>query len=245
MRLKFGNYTANMWARRFLKNCRKTMRPLVGDLKELEIDITRQTQELFDERVDSLPDKKGRMILAMCSLVLASHRVLIQRLDDPRMAFDTVRLSFEQTYAKPMQWAYRLWLRVFRDPVGKLQRMSMAKYGQRMYGKSMEFADEETDDSADMLVTRCAFHQFFIDHGEPSLTLLFCAWDRNWMDVIDHSARPVRTERTSTISTGGDCCRFRFVRDAEKAGKEPYDVVLVQLESRPEPSNRVHESDIL
>ena len=105
----------------------------------------------------------------------------------------------------------------------------MAKQGQRMYGKSMEFADENTDDSADMLVTRRAFHQFFVDQGEPSLTVLICAWDRNWMDVIDQSNRPVRTERPTTISTGGDCCRFRFIRDAEKAGKEPNDVVLVQL----------------
>ena len=109
--------------------------------------------------------------------------------------------------------------------------MSMAKQGQRMYGKSMEFADENTEDSADMLVTRCAFHEFFVGHGEPSLTVLICAWDRNWMDVIDQSARPVRTERPTTISTGGDCCRFRFIRDAEKSGKEPNDVVLVQLQN--------------
>ena len=238
MRLKFGHYAANMWARGFLKNCRRHMKPLVSDMKGLEIDIKRQTQELFDQRVASLPDKKGRMILAMCSLVLASYRLLKQRTNDPSLAFDTVRLSFEQTYAKPMQWAYGLWLRMVRDPVGKLQRMSMAKYGQRMYGKSMEFVDETIDNSADMLVTKCAFHQFFIDHGEPSLTLLICAWDRNWMDVIDRSVRAVRTERPSTISTGGDCCRFRFVRDAQKADKEPNDVVLHQLECRSEDSNR-------
>jgi hypothetical protein len=67
--------------------------------------------------------------------------------------------------------------------------------------------------------------------GEPSLTVLICAWDRNWMDLIDQSPRPVRTERPSTISTGGDCCRFRFIRDAQKSGKEPNDVVLVQLEN--------------
>lgn len=229
MRLKFGTFMANSWARGFLKNCRRTMKPLVGDMNALEADIKRQAREIFDDSVDALPDKKGRMILAMCSVVLAAYRQLNQRLDDPSVAFDTVRLTFERTYPTPMRWSCRLWLRMFRDPVGRLQRMSMAKQGQRMYGKSMEFADETTDDSADMLVTRCAFHQFFADHGEPSLTVLICAWDRNWMDVIDQSNRPVRTERPTTISTGGDCCRFRFIRDAEKAGKEPNDVVLVQL----------------
>lgn len=235
MRLKFGYFTANMWARGFLKNCRRTMNPLVGDMRALEIDIKRQAQAVFDEQVDALPDPKGRIILAMCSLVLASFRSLKVRLDDPSLAFDTVRLTFEKTYARPMQWYYRVWLRLFRDPIGKLQRTSLAKLGQRMYGKSMEFVDEKTDDSVDMLVTHCAFHQFFIDHGEPSLTLLICAWDRNWMDVIDQSSRPVRTERPTTISTGGDCCRFRFIRDPEKSDAELNDVVLVQLRSATPP----------
>jgi hypothetical protein len=40
-------------------------------------------------------------------------------------------------------------------------------------------------------------------------------------------------ERPSTISTGGDSCRFRFIRDHDKRGVEPVDVVLVQLQKPP------------
>ena len=104
-----------------------------------------------------------------------------------------------------------------------------------MYGPGMEFDQEDTEGSVDLIVRRCGFHQFFVEHEEPHLTRVFCEWDRNWMDVIDQSNRPVRTERPTTISTGGDCCRFRFIRDAEKSGKEPNDVVLVQLENATPP----------
>jgi hypothetical protein len=206
------------------------MKQLVKDVKSLESDIKREARALFDERVESLPDRQGRTILSMCSLVLAAYRQLKQRLGDPDAAFQTVRMAFERTYATPMRWYFRFWLWMCRDPVGSLQNSSMARVGQWMYGKSMEFADDKSEHSADMLVTRCAFHQFFVEHGEPTLTLLVCAWDRNWMDVVDQSSRPIRTERASTISTGSDSCRFRFVRDEDKSGKQVNDIVLVQLE---------------
>ena len=98
------------------------MKPLVGDMKTLEVEIKREAQAIFDDGVGALPDKKGRMILAMCSMVLAAYHQLKHRLDDPSVAFDTVRLTFERTYPTPMRWSCRLWLRMFRDPVGRLQQ---------------------------------------------------------------------------------------------------------------------------
>ena len=46
------------------------------------------------------------------------------------------------------------------------------------------------------------------------------------MDVIDASSRPVRVERPTTISTGGDCCRFRFVRETDGPPGPIVDVIL-------------------
>ncbi|HEV3304678.1 MAG TPA: L-2-amino-thiazoline-4-carboxylic acid hydrolase [Planctomycetaceae bacterium] len=229
MRLRFGSFAASQWARGFLRNCRNVMKPLVTDVSDVESRIRRQAQVLFDAKVAALPDKKGRLILAMCSLVLAAFRELEHDLKETAVAYDAVRQSFAMTYPAPMVWLFRVWLWFYGDPVKELQRRSMAKTGRRMYGRSMEFDEEKTDDTAEMLITRCAYHEFFASHGAPELTLLVCAWDRVWMDAVDRSPRPVRTERPSTISTGGDCCRFRFIRDAEKAGKDPGDIVLVQL----------------
>jgi hypothetical protein len=232
MRFKFGKLGANFWARGFLRNCRKVMTPLVDDMPALEANIRRSAQALFDEDVGTLPDKQARVFLAMCSLVLASFREL-KKLVGETAAFDAVRRTFAMTGAKPMTSLVRLWLWWFRDPVGYLQkRRPIGGFARRMYGKSMEFDEEYADDRADMLVKRCMFHAFFVRHAAPELTPLICAWDRGWMDAIDRSSRPIRTERLSTISTGGDCCRFRFVRDADKSAKDASDVVLVTLQAR-------------
>jgi hypothetical protein len=232
MRLRFKNFGANLWARAFLRNCRREMTPRLNDTRAVGQAIRRRAQALFDESFDALPDKQARSILGMCCLVLAAAEELQTSIGDAAVAFDTVRRAFASTYPTPLSWIVRVWLWFHRDPVKNLLGLSFAKLGQRMYGKSMQFADEKTDHAADMLVTRCAFHQFFVDHGRPELTVLVCAWDRAWMDVVDRSSRPIRTERLSTISTGGDCCRFRFVRDEQKHTQEPHDVVLVQLESQ-------------
>ena len=97
----------------------------------------------------------------------------------------------------------------------------------------MEFAEEKTNDTVVLVVNRCAYPKFFVDHGEPALTPVLCMFDRVWMEIIDRSSRPVRMERPSTISTGADSCRFRFIRDHDKRGVEPVDVVLVQLQKPP------------
>lgn len=233
MRLKFGSFVASLWATAFLRNCRKVFAPLIA-VNPVEARIRQRAQTLFDEELVSLPDKKGRLILAMCSLVLAAFEELKSQAIQPALAFDAVRRAFAVTYPAPMTWSVRVWLWFHRDPVRNLQRRPrMADQGRRMYGKSMEFAEEYTEDCADMLITRCAYHEFFVKHGAADLTLLVCAWDRAWMDAVDRSVRPVRTERPSTISTGGECCRFRFVRDALKAKQSPqdHDVVLIQLSS--------------
>ncbi len=97
----------------------------------------------------------------------------------------------------------------------------------------MEFAEEKTDDAVELVVRRCGFHQFFVAHGEPALRPVVCALDCVWMEILDRPPRPIRTERPSTISTGGDGCRFRFIRDHDKRRVEPADIVLVQLQKPP------------
>jgi hypothetical protein len=232
MRLRFRHFGANLWARAFLRNCRRQMRDLAVDRAEVQRAIRDRAQALFDQRFDALPDKKARSILAMCSLVLAACEALEKHTAARAAAFDAVRRAFAATGSGPLVWLVKVYLWWHRDPVEDLQGRSFVEQGRRMYGQSMQFAEEKTDESADMLVTRCAFHQFFVDHGRPELTVLVCAWDRNWMDVVDRSGRPIRTERPSTISTGGECCRFRFIRDAHKDALEERDVVLVQIASR-------------
>lgn len=238
MRLKFGNPVINVLGYFFLRNCRRELqrkapRAELPDADLLVARIRDHTQRVFDASVAALPDPQARVICAYCSLLLAAFREIRAETGDDAGAYAFARTVFQQTLEPPWRWLIKLWLWLARDPVGFLSRWSLARLSQRSYGTSMEFAEEKTYDAVVLVVRRCAYHQFFVDHGEPTLTPVLCMFDRVWMEIIDRSPRPVRTERPSTISTGGDSCRFRFIRDHDKRGAEPVDVVLVQLQKPP------------
>ncbi|MGH9753565.1 MAG: L-2-amino-thiazoline-4-carboxylic acid hydrolase [Blastocatellia bacterium] len=233
----------------FLRNCRRELRRKAPSDELLDADllvarIRDHTQQVFDASVVALPDPQARVIYAYCSLVLAAFREFRAETNDAAGAYAFARTVFQRTLECPWRWLPKIWLRLARDPVGFLSRWSLVRLFQRSQGTSMEFAEEKTDGAVVLVVRRCAYHQFFVDHGEPTLTPVVCMFDRVWMEVIDRSSRPIRTERPSTISTGGDCCRFRFIRDHDKRGAEPVDVVMIQLQKPPyrmAPTETAHE----
>src|SRR5215475_2158156 len=238
MGLQFGNLIINALGYFFIRNCRRELRRKTpgAELPDADLLVARirdHTQQVFDTSVMALPDPRARVIYAYCSLVLAAFREIRAETGDAAGAYAFARTVFQQTLERPWRWLIKLWLWLVRDPVGFLSRWSLARLLQRSYGTSMEFAEEKTDDAVVLVVRGCAYHQFFVDHGEPALTPVLCMFDRIWMEFIDRSPRPIRTERPSTISTGGDSCRFRFLRDHNKRGVEPVDVVLVQLQKPP------------
>src|SRR5215510_4098067 len=238
MRLQFGNLIINVIGYFFLRNCRRELQGKApgAELPDTDLLVARirdHTQQVFDARVAALPDPQARVIYAYCSLLLAAFREFRAETGDAAGAYAFARTVFQRTLERPVRWFIKLWLWLARDPVGFLSRWSLVRLSQRSYGTSMEFAEEKSDDSVVLVVRRCAFHQFFLDHGEPALTPVLCMFDGVWMEIIDQSPRPIRMERPSTISTGGDSCRFSFIRDHDKRGAEPVDVVLVQLQRPP------------
>jgi hypothetical protein len=219
---------ANAWARSFLARCTAEMKRVLSDSKSRALRINANAAALFWEREPSLPDRQTKALNASCCLVLAAFRELRGDLGEAK-AYNLVRAAVYRVYQKPMRFLVRVWLWVTRDPLRRLRENRWRNLSQRMYGAGMQFDQEETEGSVDLLVRRCAFHEFFLEHGEPELTRVFCAWDRNWMDVVDKAARSIRTERPETISTGGACCRFRLARTGDHVPQEHSDIILVQL----------------
>ncbi len=238
MRLRFGNPVINVVGFFFLRNCRRELKANAAGAEAAgaEIIVARirdHAQRVFDASVKTLPDPQARAIYAYCSLTLAAFRETRAETGDDAVAYAFTRTVFQRTLERPLRRMTGLWLWLAREPVGFLNRWSVARLCQRGQGPSMEFDEEKTDDTVTLLVRRCAYHQFFVDHGEPALTPVLCMFDRVWMEAIDRSPRPIRMERPSTISTGGDACRFRFIRDRDKGVVEASDVVLVQLQKAP------------
>jgi hypothetical protein len=225
VRSGFGSFMANAWARSFLAHLTTEMKGIVL-YPAIALDrIRKDAETIFWEREHTLPDKQSKTLNASCCVVLAAFRE-IQSQRSSSQSFDLVRRAVYRTYQKPMRFLARLWLSLTRDPLKRLGGNWWKKQSQRMYGAGMQFDQEETADSVDLLVRRCAFHQFFVEHGEPELTRVFCGWDRNWMDIVDEPGRSIRTERLTTISTGGDCCRFRIVRVTGDNSRDVRDIVV-------------------
>jgi hypothetical protein len=233
MALRFGNPVINMVGYFFLRNCRRELQGKSSDTELLVARIRDHTQQVFDASAVGLPDKQAGVIYAYCSLILGAFREVRAETGDEAYAYAFARKVFQQTLERPWRWLFKLLLRLARDPVGFMNRWSLLRLFQRSQGSAMEFAEEKTDDTVVLVARRCAYHQFFVDHGEPALTPVLCVFDRVWMEILDRSSRPIRMERPSTISTGGDSCRFRFIRDHNKGDIEPIDIVLVQLQKPP------------
>jgi hypothetical protein len=232
MRLPFGLLMARAWARSFMAHCKAAMSGTVPDAGSAATRIRGQAAALFREHELSLPDAQTKSWIATCCLVLAAYRELRGSLAAP-IALRLIGRIVYRTYQRPMRFLTRAWLLLTRDPLKRLRGNWWKAQSQRVYGGGMKFDQEETEDSVDLIVRRCAFHEFFMKHGEPELTRVFCAWDRNWMDIVDASERSIRTERLAAISTGSSCCRFRLTRDEGRPPGEPADVVLAELHPRP------------
>ena len=233
MKVSFGSLQANSWGNTLLRHLRKEVEvTLPAETRPVLERVRDAAQQLFDAESQSLPDKQAHMILGMCAVVLAAYRELVAVTDDAQRAYTIVDAAFRKSYQTLSKLMYGSLLLFARDPVQRLSEMDLKKRGQKVMGSSMGFAQETSADSTTRIVTRCAFHQFFVDHQEPSLTRLVCAWDRNWMDVLNNSKRSIRIERPSTISTGAETCQFRFIRDTNKQGKsaQENDVILAQNE---------------
>ncbi len=232
MRVAFGSFTANAWGSRFLRQFAVELPTTPEDRRRILVRTRGAAQQFLREKRGTLPDRKARLIYGLCSLVLAGYREVLALTGDPARAVEAVRAAYLRTHQAPARLMTRAFLRLASEPAKVLSWLPLAWYARRMYGSAMEFGQEKTEEGIDLIVSRCAFHQFFVEHGEPSLTRIFCGWDRNWMDVVEASDRPMRVERPSTLSTGGMCCRFSFIRDTEKGLGPSIDIVLAARPGR-------------
>jgi L-2-amino-thiazoline-4-carboxylic acid hydrolase len=229
LKLFINNMLTNLVGKQFLRHLAYEAQKTVTSHKNEILKRTHiEAQELFEQHHQTCPDIQSRIILKLCCLVLASYRVLVAETDNPQTAYLIIKGTVGRLYQGFGRFMFLPLLWLASDPVKTISNINWKKWNQLVYGEGMEFDQEVTSDRVTLIVNRCAFHQFFVEQGEPRLTQAFCAWDRLWMDVIDDSNRPVRTERPTTISTGADCCQFQCVRDMGKTGKASNDVILEQ-----------------
>lgn len=117
MKVAFGSLQANGWGKTFLRHLgREIGASLPGEPRPVLERVRDAAQQLSDAKSPSLPDKQGRMILAMCVVVLAAYRELGTLTGDAQRAYSLVEAAFRKSYQTLFRLMYRALL-VFRDPV--------------------------------------------------------------------------------------------------------------------------------
>lgn len=187
--------------------------------------VKKNARQRYEAHRHEAPDPQGLMIISSCALILEAYRELIRNGASNDDAFDAVRRSFSSIFASPASRAVRVLMMLTPDPVSTLRRTSIAPMFRTTFGQLFTFEERRTEDSFVFVIPKCGIHEFFVREGEPQLTRAFCAWDRNWLGVMDASTRPIATRRSLTLVTDGVPCEFHF----EPAPSEPSPTVDVTL----------------
>lgn len=214
MRPAFSSIGANLWAWHFLVRLRREIdRVLPGRGRDLARRTRTAARAVWESERPAMVDAQAGTIVATCALVLAADRLLSAELANPRDARAIVRTAFLATFRTPARVATWIAIRLVPRPAALVARFPFVWFMQTTYGAGMATHWEPGAVGGDLIVSRCAFHAFFVAHGAPELTSLVCEWDRTWMDVLDAAPAAIRTERPTTIASGGTECRFHFVSD--------------------------------
>lgn len=227
MQRGFGSLAADSRAWWFLARLRREVdRALPGRGRALAARTRDAARAVWEAEREAMADAQAGTIVATCALVLAADRLLGAEFADPRDARAIVRRAFLGTWRAPARVATWIAIRLVPRPAAVVTRFPFARFMRRMYGSGMTARWEPGVPGGDLVISRCAFHQFFVAHGAPELTSLVCEWDRSWMDVLDAAPAAIRTERPVTIASGGAECRFRFLGDAMPKPAPARDVAL-------------------
>lgn len=221
----FHTPTANLWRRRFLRSLKNEVRLLLpSETAEVMTSVAEQAQILFDKHVYRAPDPQGMMAVGFPSLLLAAHRELTSRGVSEGVTFEVLRRSFRSTLQSQIQWVMRLQLFLVRDP-WKFYEKHFIPLLYWYFGKSFTWDKKTTDTGWALVGKQCGFFDLFSAEGSPQLTRLICEWDRNWLNALDQSKRPIATRRTMTLATGASHCEFHFDR-AAAAPSKTVDIVI-------------------
>lgn len=198
--------------RKLLDSIGKHLRVVApGREEELVAAIGARAEELAEGDRDMVVDGVAKGMLATCSVVLAGYEVLRPEFDgDERRTILFLQHVFGEAYKRTVEVVIEA-LATGDDPLDRVEK-AMSK-SSAMYGSYFRWDIKRTDeDTFDMNIKRCFFHDFFARHDATLVTTVLCAWDANWMQALDPAATGLRSERNSLLSLDSDACRFRVVR---------------------------------
>lgn len=208
-----------MFEQGYMKHLRRQLNSIVSNEKAENIcnAVISEAEKVFTANLRRITDKPSQGHILMTSYVLASYRVLQQRIDDVESIKDIIEKAFCEPGRIWIQWAMRLSLLFAQDKMKMI--VGQTDKSAASYGKSTVIENQGDGISFySSNVKRCGYHEFFKANGTPELTRLFCAWDKNWAAEIKPDKHGIKFSRPTTIAAGDDMCRFEFRRLNKKIG---------------------------
>jgi hypothetical protein len=168
---------------------------------------------LYAQNEVLIVDAPAATNIRLTSLALATYRLLQQAGVDRRTSLCLIQAALVEPSRKKMALFSHLIVRFWPDPLRLMSSISRNK-ARTAYGKAFIF-EYQTDDLRSYFtshIKKCLYHDFFKANGAPELTVVFCAFDDNWSDVMKGPKSRLQFTRPTTVAAGDDMCRFEFRR---------------------------------
>ena len=167
---------------------------------------------LFNEQVNYISDRQSQSHFIMCAYVLAAYLQEMNKGRDRGVVIQELVDAFKKFGARFIIWSMRLmlWLRLYNRKYIENRTFQDVK---RRYGDAFKLVEEKKAQQYTMVISKCAYYDFFNRHQLPELTKIFCAWDNLWSDEINRRNCGIRFQRHSTLANHDENCRFEFHYD--------------------------------
>ncbi|HEX6355867.1 L-2-amino-thiazoline-4-carboxylic acid hydrolase [Actinophytocola sp.] len=174
-------------------------------------DIQARHEKLVAANQHLVVDDLARHSLRLTLVVAAAYELLRPSLGQAR-AMAAVEAALVEPLAPFVRAATRAMLDHAPDPYQAMVEMAKSRETES-FGAGFEFRHAVDDgERFHQDVHRCHYHDVLVANGMAELTPALCAFDRNWIDVIDPARHGFRFDRETTIGTGGTHCPFHFTR---------------------------------
>jgi hypothetical protein len=185
---------------------------------ELAQEISGLTVALERSNAWRAQDQPGAIYLKISCSLLAIHRTLQPRFENPQELLDALK-SVIDDFAFPdgVEAFLRERFGVSPEVPGGAWdhiRSGFLEEGRERYGCGWTYEQGIKDERRYFVnVRKCGFADFFLDNDAREVLYLLCATDYIWGDALEEYG--IRFERPTTLSEGSDACRFQFFKIGE------------------------------
>ncbi|MEM7552394.1 MAG: L-2-amino-thiazoline-4-carboxylic acid hydrolase [Bacteroidota bacterium] len=162
-----------------------------------------------EENLVLATDEASVIHIETCSVVIAIFQYLRERMPLHK-CLEAIQYAFVDSLSYITHQTEQF-LEHSSDPFNDI--VTVSKQKEKKYGDGFEFYRKQDDHQAYLLeVKKCFFCKVLTFNKAKELMPIFCDFDTLWMKAINPEKHGFKFERQETIGTGGEICKFYFIK---------------------------------